>query len=156
MDRRDFSIMLIFLMLAVGGGLPQALHWRVDHGCGEAPCAAAGAVAVEAHPLHRCDHHHPALGQTSHAEGDEAHQHRASADAADEAVHSFGDEPGGGDDRDCAVCQFLATLSANVAPALIASVDINPVAWCFPLPGTAVAAVEVSSSHGPRAPPHVI
>lgn len=156
MDRRDLSVILIFLMLAVGGGLPQALHWAVDHDCCGTDCAINQVQEKVISPAACCPHHQ------QHDSNDHRDDNAPSSVSVDDAAQEVLDEHvvlGGepiGDRHDCPICQFLATLSAIVAPALITPVHLDSVEWTIAAPGTMIATVDRNSSQGPRAPPHDI
>lgn len=159
MDRRDLSIILIFLMLSVGGGLPQAIHWKVDHGCCGTACTIAPAQEREAtahasapccphHHIHNDDHDQPSPSNEIDL-ADVIDDEPANADLVNEG------EPLS-DDHDCSICQFLATLTAVVAPTFITPAHIDPIQWTVGDPGTTVAKIDRTSSQGPRAPPRLI
>jgi hypothetical protein len=152
MDRRDLSIILFFLMVAVGGGLPQALHWKVDHGCCGTGCAVAHvkeSVSVVEPCCPHPHHTHTAVDQPIEIVADEEQA------SDDELKIAFYDEPMS-DHHDCSVCQFLATLAALVTLAIVTPVQVDQIGLAANIPDAAVITSHRISSQGPRAPPHFI
>lgn len=164
MDRRDLSIILIFLMLSVGGGLPQAIHWKVDHGC----CGST-ACTIETAETHQrasdagtpcCPHHLYTNDHDTPSEPTPAPSHETAPAADSQGELADADLVNEGspmsNEHDCSICQFLATLTAIVAPTFITPVHVDPIQWTVGDPGTTVVTIERISSHGPRAPPRAV
>jgi hypothetical protein len=160
MDRRDLSIILIFVMLAFGGGLPQALHWKVDHDCCGSACAVAHVQQAASPPAPCCPHHDRQSEDQPHV----AETELPSAASNVELAASANNEAGPFDishegepltSHDCSICQFLATLSAVVAVTLITPIAFDPIEWAVAIPIATAVETNRISSQGPRAPPRI-
>lgn len=157
MGRRDVAIILVFLMLAIGSGLPQALHLKVDHGCCGAACAIAINSAGHGAARHGCcphhNHTHTAQEQSDQSQSSDL-LHAVTVESADSSHGAAVGEHPFSQPHDCSVCQFLATLTATVALDVVVPVEFTAGVRSPAVPVSHVPGIEVTSQ-GPRAPPVV-